>query len=32
MNFKDGVALMETGYRHTIEELARSGLAKRFAA
>jgi predicted acylesterase/phospholipase RssA/CRP-like cAMP-binding protein len=30
--FKDGVALMETGYRHTIEELARSGLAQRFAA
>jgi predicted acylesterase/phospholipase RssA/CRP-like cAMP-binding protein len=32
MNFKDGVALMETGYRYTIEQLDRSGLASRFAA
>ena len=32
LNFKDGVALMETGYRHTIEELDKSGLAKRFTA
>jgi predicted acylesterase/phospholipase RssA/CRP-like cAMP-binding protein len=31
MNFKDGVALMETGYRYTIEQLERSGLAKSFA-
>jgi len=32
LNFKDGVALMETGYQYTIEQLDKSGLAKRFAA
>jgi predicted acylesterase/phospholipase RssA/CRP-like cAMP-binding protein len=32
MSFRDGVSLMETGYRYTVEELARSGLADRFAA
>jgi len=30
LDFKAGVALVEAGYRHAVEELARSGLAKRF--
>jgi predicted acylesterase/phospholipase RssA/CRP-like cAMP-binding protein len=30
LDFKAGVALVEIGYRHAVEELARSGLAKRF--
>jgi predicted acylesterase/phospholipase RssA/CRP-like cAMP-binding protein len=32
LDFKAGVSLVEIGYRHTVEELARSGLAKRFIA
>jgi predicted acylesterase/phospholipase RssA len=32
LDFKAGVSLVEVGYRHTVEELARSGLAKRFMA
>jgi predicted acylesterase/phospholipase RssA/CRP-like cAMP-binding protein len=30
LDFKAGVALVETGYRHAVEALARSGLTKRF--
>jgi predicted acylesterase/phospholipase RssA/CRP-like cAMP-binding protein len=32
LDFKAGVALIETGYRHAVEALSTSGLADRFAA
>jgi hypothetical protein len=31
LDFKSGVRLIETGYRHTVEALAKSELADRFA-
>jgi len=31
LDFKGGLALIETGYRHAAEALATSGLAERFA-
>jgi hypothetical protein len=31
LDFKGGIGLIDTGYRHAVEALAKSGLPRRFA-